>query len=146
VPALINMLNLPGFVEVLARWARWPLLAGVAIAILGVLYRYAPSRENAEWRWVVGGAAVATVLWLIGSALFSLYVSNFGSYNETFGSVAAVVVLMMWFYLSTYFVLLGGELNAELEHQTVRDTTTGEPQPLGHRGAHMADTVGERRR
>lgn len=143
LPAIVGMLGLPPLVETLARWLRWPLLGAIAVGILAVLYRYAPCRRRPEWGWVVWGAIAATVLWLIGSALFSLYVSNFGSYNETFGSVAAVIVLMMWFFLSAFFVLLGGELNAELEHQTVRDTTTGERRPLGKRGAHMADTVGE---
>lgn len=142
VPAIAGLLNLPPVVEGLVRWLRWPLLGAAAVGILAVLYRYGPSRARPQWRWVIWGAVAAAVLWLIGSALFSLYVSNFGSYNETFGSVAAVIVLMMWFYLSTYSVLLGGELNAELEHQTARDTTTGEPQPLGRRGARVADTVG----
>lgn len=142
VPAIVGMLDLPPLIEGLARWLRWPILGAVAVAILAVLYRYGPSRARPTWRWVLWGAVAATVVWLIGSALFSLYVSNFGSYNETFGSVAAVVVLMMWFYLSTYFVLLGGELNAQLERQTARDTTTGSPEPLGRRGARVADTVG----
>ena len=146
VPAVIGMLGLQGVGEALARWLRWPLLGGVAVGILAVLYRYAPDRARPEWRWVVWGAVVATVLWLIGSALFSLYVSNFGSYNETFGSVAAIVVLMMWFYLSALFVLIGGELNAEMERQTRRDTTQGAEEPQGRRGAYAADTVGERRR
>jgi membrane protein len=146
LPAIVGMLGLPPLIENLARWLRWPLLGAIAVGILAVLYRYAPSRARPEWRWVLWGAVAATVLWLIGSALFSLYVSNFGNYNETFGSVAAVVVLMMWFYLSAFFVLLGGELNAEIEHQTARDTTVGERRPLGARGARMADTVGESRR
>ena len=144
VPALVAMLDLPSLVEGLARWVRWPLLGGAAVLILAVLYRYGPSRSRAQWRWVMWGAIVATVLWLVGSAHFSLYVSNYGRYNETFGSVAAVVVLMMWFYLSAYFVLLGGELNAELERQTELDTTRGRPKPIGRRGAYVADTVGER--
>ncbi|HEX6993908.1 MAG TPA: YihY/virulence factor BrkB family protein [Gammaproteobacteria bacterium] len=146
VPALVGMLDLPPLAEGLARWLRWPLLGAIAVGILAVLYRYGPSRARPQWRWVIWGAVAATVLWLAGSGLFSLYVSNFGSYNETFGSVAAVVVLMMWFYLSAYFVLLGGELNAELEHQTEHDTTRGKPKPLGRRGAYVADTVGERHR
>ncbi|HEX7079641.1 MAG TPA: YihY/virulence factor BrkB family protein [Gammaproteobacteria bacterium] len=145
VPAVIGLLGLPLIAEILARWLRWPLLAAAAVGILAVLYRYAPSREHAEWRWVVWGATVAALLWLVGSGLFSLYVSNFGSYNETFGSVAAIVVLMMWFYFSAYFVLLGGELNAEMEHQTERDTTTGPDEPPGSRGAYVADTLGDPR-
>lgn len=143
LPAIIDSLGLPDVVATLARWLRWPLLALVCVGILGLLYRYAASRARPQWRWVLSGALIATVLWLIGSALFSWYVSNFGSYNETFGSVAAVAVLMMWFWLSAYFVLIGGELNAEMEHQTRRDTTTGRPRPMGKRQAHVADTVGE---
>ncbi|MBN1238603.1 MAG: YihY/virulence factor BrkB family protein [Gammaproteobacteria bacterium] len=143
LPAIIGSLGLPAVAEGLARWLRWPLLALVCVGILGLLYRYAASRAHPQWRWVLWGAAVATALWLIGSALFSWYVTNFGSYNETFGSVAAVAVLMMWFWLSAYFVLIGAELNAEMEHQTRRDTTTGKPKPLGSRRAHVADTIGE---
>lgn len=146
LPAVIGMLGLQGVAETLARWLRWPLLGVVAVGVLAVLYRYAPDRARPQWRWVVWGAVVATLLWLLGSALFSLYVTNFGSYNETFGSVAAIVVLMMWFYLSALFVLIGGELNAEMERQTRRDTTPGPAQPQGRRGAHAADSVGERRR
>jgi membrane protein len=145
LPAIVGQLGLPAVAETLARWLRWPLLAAVCVGILAVMYRYAPCRSRPQWRWVVWGSVVATVLWLLGSALFSWYVSNFGSYNETFGSVAAIAVLMMWFWLSAYFVLIGGELNAEMEHQTRRDTTVGKARPLGARDAYVADTVGERR-
>lgn len=145
LPAVVGLLNLPPMVETLARWLRWPLLGVVCVGILAVMYRYAPCRARPQWRWVIWGAVVATVLWLLGSALFSWYVSNFGSYNETFGSVAAIAVLMMWFWLSAYFVLIGGELNAEMEHQTRRDTTVGKPKPLGGRDAYVADTVGDSR-
>ncbi len=141
LPALLGFLGLPPVAETMARWLRWPLLAVVAVLAIGILYRYAASRRPPRWKWVMYGAVVATVLWLIGSALFSWYVSNFGSYNETYGSVAAIVVLMMWMWLSAYFVLLGGELNAEMEHQTRHDTTTGKPQPLGQRDAYVADHV-----
>jgi membrane protein len=92
---------------------------------------------------VTPGAVGATVLWIIGSVLFSWYVSKFGSYNETYGSLAAVVVLMLWFWLSALIVLLGAEWNAETEHQTRADTTTGDERPLGERGAYVADTVGQ---
>jgi membrane protein len=143
LPAVIDSLGLSALAAGLARWMRWPLLAMVCVAILALLYRYAASRAPPQWRWVIWGAVVATVLWLIGSALFSWYVASFGSYNETFGSVAAVAVLMMWFWLSAYFVLLGAELNAEMEHQTRRDTTSGKGKPLGRRQAQVADTVGE---
>jgi membrane protein len=110
---------------------------------LAVLYRLGPSRDASQWTWVSWGAVIATVLWLITSILFSVYVSNFGSYNKTYGSLGAVVVFLMWLYLSAYIVLLGAELNSEMEHQTTQDTTSGEEQPMGQRGAQKADTVGE---
>jgi membrane protein len=145
LPALIDRLPLPEVAAIAARWLRWPLLAAVAVAAIALLYRYAAARRPPQWRWVIGGATIATVLWLVGSALFSWYVSNFGSYNETYGSVAAVAVLMIWFWLSAYAVLLGGEINAEMEHQTGADTTHGDPRPRGEREAYVADTVGRSR-
>ena len=143
MPALFGNLGLPEDIRRLASWLRWPILGIGFVIALSVFYRLAPSRDEARWRWVSWGAVLATVLWLIGSALFSWYVANFGSYNETYGSIGAVVVLMMWFWLSALIVLLGAELNAEMEHQTERDTTSGTPQPLGQRGAYVADNVGE---
>jgi membrane protein len=145
LPALLERLPLPDVLATALRWLRWPLLGAVAVAAIAVVYRYGPARRPAQWRWVVGGAVVSTVLWLIGSALFSWYVSSFGSYNETYGSVAAVAVLMMWFWISALVVLLGGEVNAEMERQTREDTTTGRPRPLGERDAYAADTVGPSR-
>jgi membrane protein len=144
MPALFGNLGLPETVRRLASWLRWPILGLIFVIGLAVLYRFAPSRNEPRWRWVSWGAVVATVLWLIGSALFSWYVSNFGSYNETYGSIGAVAVLMMWFWLSALIVLLGAELNAEMEHQTGRDTTRGAEEPMGERGAYVAGTVGER--
>jgi membrane protein len=144
LPALVGSLGLPEVVRQLATWLRWPILGIAFVSALAVLYRYAPSRREARWRWVSSGAVLATIGWLIGSGLFSWYVSNFGSYNETYGSLGAVAVLMMWFWLSALIVLLGAELNAEMEHQTERDTTRGHEKPLGRRGAYVADTVGER--
>jgi membrane protein len=144
LPALIGNLGLPEVVRQLAVWLRWPVLGVAFVAALAVLYRFAPSRDEPRWRWVSWGAVVATVLWLIASGLFSWYVSNFGNYNETYGSLGAVAVLMMWFWLSALIVLLGAELNAEMEHQTERDTTRGGEKPVGRRGAYVADTVGEK--
>ena len=96
-----------------------------------------------QWRWVtLGQRHRGGLLWLVASLLFSWYVANFGSYNETYGSLGAVIGFMTWIWLSTIVVLLGGEINAEMEHQTAEDTTEGAPQPLGARGAKMADTVG----
>jgi membrane protein len=144
LPALLGNLGLGETVESLLDYARWPLLLLVALLGLAVLYRYAPSRDEPQWRWVSPGALIATVLWLVGSIAFSIYVRNFGSYNETYGSLGAVVILLMWFWLSAFIVLLGAEINCEIERQTERDTTTGRPRPRGERGAYAADTVGEK--
>lgn len=149
VPAAINIIGLQDTpIGWIASLARWPILAVTIMLALAVFYRYAPDRREPQWRWVSWGSAVATVVWLLGSLGFSIYVSNFGSYNETYGSVGAVVVLLLWFNLTSYVVLLGAELNAEIEHQTARDTTDrdGRPaRPLGQRDAYVADTVGERK-
>ena len=143
VPILLGAVGLGPVAETLVNLLRWPLLFVVALFILAIIYRYGPSRAQPRWRWVSWGAAVATVLWLLGSIAFSIYVQNFGSYNETYGSIGAVIILLMWFWLSAFSVLLGAELNAEMEHQTERDSTTGESRPRGRRGAYVADHVGE---
>jgi membrane protein len=140
---LLNFVGLGPVAETLVSLLRWPFLFVIALLILAIIYRYGPSRAPPRWRWVSWGAAVATILWLLGSIAFSIYVQNFGSYNETYGSIGAVIILLMWFWLSGFSVLLGAELNAEMEHQTERDSTTGEPQPRGRRGAYVADHVGE---
>ncbi|PWC37480.1 YihY/virulence factor BrkB family protein [Azospirillum sp. TSO35-2] len=149
VPAAINIVGLKDTpIGWIASLARWPILAVAIVVALAVLYRYAPDRREPQWRWVSWGSATATVVWLLGSAGFSVYVSHFGSYNETYGSVGAVVILLLWFNLTSYVVLLGAELNAEIEHQTARDTTDrdGRPErPMGRRDAYVADTLGERK-
>ena len=101
-----------------------------------------PSRQKPRWRWITWGSAIAALLWLAASALFSWYAANFGKFNETYGSLGAVIGFMMWLWISAIVILLGGEIDAEMEHQTARDTTTGPPKPMGMRGAEMADTVG----
>jgi membrane protein len=113
----------------------------IALA-LAVLYRFGPSRRAAQWRWLSIGAVVATLLWIAGSALFSWYLSNFADYNATYGSLGAGIGLMMWLWLTSIAILVGAEINAEIEHQTARDTTVGRTKPLGARDAVMADTVG----
>src|SRR5690606_38337073 len=105
--------------------AQWPLLAIVMAVALAVVYKYGPDRDDPQLRWASWGAAVATVLWLIGSGLFTLYVNNFGSYNETYGTFAGIIILMLWLYLTASVVLLGAEINAEIERQTEKDTTVG---------------------
>lgn len=144
LPAVVSQLGLGGILEGVIALLRWPLLAVATILGLAVLYRFAPDRRRARWRWVTWGSVFATAVWLAGSILFSVYVSNFGSYNETYGSMGAVIVLLLWFWLSSFVVLVGAELNAEIERQTRHDTTIGETRPLGERGAYVADTVGER--
>ena len=124
-------------------WLRWPLLAAVMVGGLAVIYRYGPDRDKPEWSWVSWGAGIAMVLWLAMTAAFSFYVSSFGKFNETYGTLAGVVVLMLWLSLSAFVVLLGAEINAELERQTAKDTTDGPDRPIGQRDAYAADTVGE---
>ena len=124
---------------------RWPLLYLVILFALAGLYRYGPSRTRAQWRWVTWGSAVAGGIWIAGSLLFSWYVANFGNYNATYGSLGAVIGFMIWMWLSIIIVLFGAEINAEMEHQTAKDTTEGGKKPLGVRGARMADEIGEAR-
>jgi membrane protein len=123
-------------------YLRWPAMCVLMIAGLAVLYRYGPSRRPAKWRWISIGSVFAASAWLIVSSLFSWYLGNFANYNATYGALGAVVGLMMWMWLSTIVVLVGAELNSEIEHQTSRDSTVGPEKPLGIRGAVMADTVG----
>jgi membrane protein len=141
LPVILTAIGLGGTTESLLRIARWPLLLlGIALA-LACLYRWGPSRAEARWRWVTWGSAFAAIAWLAFSGGFSFYVENFGSYNETYGSLGAVIGFMTWIWLSAAVVLFGGELNAEAEHQTARDTTTGPELPIGTRDARMADRV-----
>jgi membrane protein len=142
VPVVLNFIGLGGATEMVLKIARWPALLIVVSLALASLYRYGPSREKPRWRWITWGSAVAAVSWLVISILFSWYAENFGSYNETYGSLGAIIAFMFWIWLSIIVVLIGAELNAETEHQTVRDTTTGRPKPMGARGATMADTIG----
>src|SRR3546814_687332 len=142
-PAAVALLDLGGTITALLVSLQWALLALFAVLGLAGVYRFAPCRASARFRWLLPGAVVATLLWLLSSLLFSFYVSNFGSYNETFGSIGAVVVLLLWFYISALAVCIGAEVNAELERQTFRDTTTGPDRPIGRRGASVADNVAE---
>lgn len=147
---LVGVPSLPQALGLEAAWIQWVftavpwiVVAGIALATLAALYRFAPDRADPEWRWITPGASLALVLWLSGSALLSLYVANFGKYGQTYGSLATVVILLLWLYLSAYALILGAEVNAEIEHQTGIDTTTGDRRPMGRRGAHVADTLGE---
>jgi membrane protein len=142
-PAVVDDLKLGQAGQLAASIARWVVLALLVLSAVAVLYRYAPDRANPRWRWVSWGAVVALVLWLLGSIGFSWYVDNFGKYNQTYGTLAAVIILLLWLFLSAFAVLLGAEIDAEIERQTARDTTTGPERPMGQRDAEVADTVGE---
>jgi len=142
VPALMDRFVTADGVRALIKFGTWPILLGVLLLSLAMIYRYGPSRDEPKWRWVTWGSGFAAIGWLAVSILFSFYAAHFGSFNETYGSLGAVIGFMTWIWISAIVVLIGGELNAEMEHQTVRDTTSGPPRPLGSRGATMADTVG----
>jgi membrane protein len=141
-PLVLTRLGLGAMTEIILRFARWPALMIAMLLGVAVLYRYGPSRREAKWEWLSVGASLATSAWFGGSALLSWYFANFANYDATYGSLGAVIGTMMWMWMSTIVILLGAELNAEIEHQTARDTTVGVEHPLGARGAAMADTVG----
>jgi len=143
IPVLLNLVGLSSLSDRLLSIARWPILLILVVLGLALIYRYGPSRHEAKWRWVTWGSALATLLWMLGSMAFSWYVASFDSYNRTYGSLGAGVGFMTWMWLSIVIVLLGAELNSEMERQTARDTTEGQPKPLGSREAYAADTVGK---
>lgn len=143
VPAALSALQLGTFINLIVQVVRWLLLVALIIVALAVVYRLAPDRDAPQFKWTSVGALVAAALWVIASLGFSLYVNNFGSYNKTYGALAGVVVLLLWLYLTSYIILLGAEINAESEKQTQKDTTTGEPLPMGERRAEAADTVAD---
>ncbi|WP_062017170.1 YihY/virulence factor BrkB family protein [Aureimonas sp. AU4] len=144
LPVVLKFLHL-GSIETWLLWLRWPVLLVLVALGLSLVYRNGPSRRVARWRWISPGAGLAALLWVAFSLLFSWYVQNFGSYDETYGSLGAAIGFMTWIWISTIVVLLGAELNAELEHQTARDTTRPPNRPMGARGAQMADTLGQTR-
>lgn len=142
LPVILEGLGVAGeFVIRIASIAALTLLLTVALA---ALYRWGPSRETAKWRWITPGAVLTIIVTIVASVLFSWYVSNFGSYNATYGSLGTVVGFMTWMWITMIILVCGAELNSEAEHQTARDSTTGPEQPLGTRGAQMADRVGKR--
>lgn len=145
-PAIIDKLGLPDGVQTVLQLGRWLLLAVIIMLAFAAIYKVAPVRKSPQFRWVTWGAAIATVLWVGGSLLFTWYVQNFGNFDEMYGSIAAVIILMLWFNLTTFVILLGAEINAELEHQTGKDTTIGEEKLIGKRGAYHADHVAAKRR
>lgn len=142
VPALLSYLWLGSFAETIIRIARWPFMMIFVAAGIMALYRFGPSREPAKLRWLTWGAGFATLFWFGASLGVSWYLSNVANYNATYGTLGALIGFMVWTWISVIIVIVGAEINAELEHQTARDSTTGRPKPMGMRGAYMADTVG----
>lgn len=142
VPAIVAFLALPDWFETFLTYGSWVLLAALTVVALAVLYRYGPARDNAEWKWLTPGSVIACILWIVASVGFSIYVSNFGSYNESFGSMAGAIILLMWLWISAFIVLLGAEFNSEMEAQTRKDSTTGPDEPMGQRDAVKADRLG----
>ena len=141
LPAALDFFGFASHQRAMIRVVSMLLLIASVMLGLSLLYRYGPCREMPRWSWVTPGSALATLIWILASALFSYYVATFATYDATYGPLGTVVGVMMWFYVTAYAVLLGAELNAELELQTVRDSTDGPPRPLGRRGAYVADHV-----
>ncbi len=140
VPVALAVLPLGPFATAVLNVARWVIAGAVMVFGLGLIYRYGPNRRAARMPWVSPGAVIAVLVWAAGSWAFSLYLANFGRYNEVYGSIGAVIALLMWFYLSAFVTLMGAALNAELELRTLPDTTVGPDKPMGERGAYVADT------
>jgi membrane protein len=144
VPAVLAYLRLDAWTEALVAMGRWPVLLVAILAGISLIYRFGPSRRPPKWRWLSWGAVIATVVWIGASWAFSFYLRNFADYNATYGSLGAVIGLMMWTWISVIILIIGAEINAEIEHQTARDSTVGErPKPMGERGAVVADTLGK---
>ncbi len=138
-PALINNFDLPEVLKSTLAFGRWLVLAAILFFILAITYKIAPFRSSPKFRWIVPGALLATILWIGGSMLFAVFIKNFGNFDRTYGSIAAVIILMLWFYLSGFIIIMGAEINSEIEHQTYVDSTVGPDKPMGERGAYHAD-------
>ena len=142
IPVTLKILGTHIWVQAIADALQWALLWVFTVWALALVYRYAPAREPARWQWVRWGSAIAATLWLGMSALFAMYVQAFANYGKTYGALGGVIALIMWFYLSSVIVIIGAQINAEMERQTQIDTTDGPPVPMGQRGAYAADTIG----
>lgn len=141
LPAIMNFFPFTDTLTTSLYYLRWLIMLCVITLGIAVLYRFGPNRSAPRWEWLSIGTITSTLLWILGSLGFSLYVSHFGSYNSTYGSIGAVVILLMWFWLSSYIILLGASINCELERTTEKDTTIGHSKPMGQRNAYAADTV-----
>ncbi len=137
-PSLLDWADVSGGARLITLGARWVILGSMMVVLLGALYRLGPKRESPELAWVSVGT-LAAALWVVMSVVFGLCVQHFGSYNATYGSLGTVITFAMWLYLSAYIILMAGELNCELEHERLADSTIGQNEPMGRRGAHVAD-------
>jgi membrane protein len=135
VPIVLNFIGLSNIADLLVRVVRWPAMLVIAALGLAVIYCWGPSRETRCWRWVTWGSILASLLWLAASALFSWYAANFGTFNQTYGSLGAVIGFMMWLWISAIVILLGAELDAEMEHQAARDATVGASKTVNDEAA-----------
>ena len=142
LPAAMSLLPGGAGVEWTVRVASYCVLLLVVLAVLAALYRWGPSREAAKWRWITPGVILTVPLFGAVSVAFSWYVTNFTDNNATYGSLGTTIGMMSWLWITMTLVIIGAEVNSEMEHQTARDTTTGPEAPLGERGARMADSVG----
>ena len=142
IPVALKILGMSHWVQWVGVVLPWAALWLFAIVGLAFVYRYAPARQPARWQWVTWGSAIAATLWLVGSAVFAFYVRAFANYGKTYGALGGVIALLMWFYFSSVVVVLGAEINGEMERQTKQDTTEGPRAPMGERGAYAADTIG----
>jgi membrane protein len=148
--ALATIVGYPPIADTLPTALRWlvaivrfVILGGLLVVGLAVLYRYAPDRDQPKWSWVSWGSGIAALLWVLATIGFAVYANFFGNYNKTYGALAGVIILMFWLFLSAVVVLVGAELNTEMELQTAKDTTAGPTRPMGDRDAHAADHVAE---
>ncbi len=142
IPATAALFGVRGWLLEALLIVRWPLMFVMGATGIALLYRFAPDRRRAKWRWLTPGAVLACLMWVGGSIAFSRYVQHFGNYNETFGALGGVIILLTWMWLSAFIILLGAQIDAELEAQTARDSTVGQDNPMGERGAVKADTLG----
>jgi membrane protein len=145
LPVVFKFIGLDSLWKGIAEAVRWIFVLVASMTAMALANRYAPSRRSPKWKWVSVGSIVGTLLWLVFSFAFSYYVVNFGNYNETYGSIAGIIVLMFWLYITAYVLLLSAEINSEVEHQTRADSTVGKSKPMGRRGAIKADTLPNQR-